>query len=98
MPGAKELSTVEWHSAHSMPTELSRAAAVEEALDADHRVQLQQRQRDGRVVQVDLAVARCAVRTGVRQRVDVDLQADRSAVFGLTPGPTPPFAAPAIAW
>ena len=24
MPGANELSTVEWHSAHSMPTELSR--------------------------------------------------------------------------
>jgi len=51
------------------------APAVEEPLDADDRVQLQQRQRDRRVVQVHRAVADPVLHRR-RQRRRVDLQAD----------------------
>ena len=53
MPGAKESSTVEWQSAHWMPTD-RRLARVEEAGHADDGVELQQRQRRRRIVEVDL--------------------------------------------
>ena len=47
MPGANELSTVEWHSAHVMPTRVSVFwPLLDLADDADDRVELQQ--RDGR--------------------------------------------------
>ena len=38
MPGANESSTVEWQSAHWMPTERELAVVVEEAGDADDGV------------------------------------------------------------
>ena len=97
MPGANESSTVEWQSAHWMPTLTMLVVAVEEARDADDGVQLQQRQRRGGVVEVTSPAWICRTSAG-GSAVDVDLQADRQRGAGVSPGPTPPFAAPAIAW
>ena len=60
--------------AQVMPTELSEPPFVEEALDADDRVQLQERKCRRRAVEVDLAPPELRRAVG-RQRVDVDLQA-----------------------
>ena len=54
MPGANESSTVEWQSAHWMPIDRSSPSPVEETGHADDRVQLEQRERRGRVIEIDL--------------------------------------------
>ena len=57
-----------------MPIELSEPPVVEEALDADDRVQLQERERRRRTVEVDLAALELRLEVP-RERIDVDLQA-----------------------
>ena len=57
MPGAKESSTVEWQRAHWMPTDVIWPLWSKCAGDADHRVELQQREGGRRIVEVDLARA-----------------------------------------
>ena len=51
-----------------------RATVVEEALDADDRVQLQERERGRRTVEVDLALLELRLEVP-REGIDVDLQA-----------------------
>src|SRR5262249_42397807 len=59
--------------------------AVEEALDADHRVELQQRQRRRRVVQVDGPVEDALLHR-LRQRAYVDLQSQRERLLRAETG------------
>ena len=73
MPGANESSTVEWQSAHWMPDRRAARRAVEEARDADDRVQLQQRQRRRRIVEIDCPALMPAA-TSAGTRLGVDLQ------------------------
>ena len=53
-------------------------AVVDRALDADDGVQAQQLDGDGGIGQIDLP-ARSAAMTSARQRLDIDLEADRRA-------------------
>ena len=66
IPGITESSTVEWHSAQVMPTLRERVLAVlgdHRALDADDRVELEQRDRGGGALEVGrLEDARAAAR------------------------------------
>ena len=72
-------------------------AAVEEALDADDGVRFSRVNVIGRVVEVTLpALIAAADFAGIA--VASTLRPRASAVFGLTPGPTPPSFAPWIAW
>ena len=80
-----------------MPIELSVPPLVEEALDADDRVQLQECQCRRRAVEVDFARLSSLTSFPGSASTSTFRPAAVSAVFGLTPGPTPPSAAPSIA-
>ena len=54
MPGANELSTVEWHSEHRIPTPVSLPDASN-APDAHDCVELEQREGRRRIFEIDLA-------------------------------------------
>ena len=73
-------------------------ALIEEAGHADDRVQLEQRERRRRIVEVDLARLDLPPSASPGSASASTFSPTASAVFGLTPGPTPPFLAPAIAW
>ena len=67
-PRENESSTVEWHSAHWMPTALSRVHPLrEEAGDPHHGVGLQQGKGVGRILQVRFSGLDC-VSDGFRHR------------------------------
>src|SRR4030095_6610149 len=75
MPGANESSTVEWHKAQVMPMETSAPPLSNRHLHADHRVELEQRQRRRRVVEIHRALLDLVgERRG--QGLAVDLQTD----------------------
>ena len=74
IPGANESSTVEWQRAQVMPIELSEPPLSKNALDADDRVQLQERERGRRIVEIDLALLELRLEVP-REGIDVDLQA-----------------------
>src|SRR5579864_3686873 len=58
-----------------------RSARVENSGHPDDGVQLQQRKRSARVIEVDLALLQ-ALDQGIRKRIDVDLQANCEGRFG----------------
>ena len=59
------------------PSTVRLPVGVEEAGDADDRVQLEQRERGRRVVEIDLARLDAAATSRPGKRVGVDLEADR---------------------
>ena len=75
MPGAKESSTVEWHSAHWIPIDSSVPRLAEKPGDAHDRVQLQQRERSRWIAQIDAALLEFPHQRK-RQRLHVDFEAD----------------------
>ena len=85
MPGAKASSTVEWQMAQVMPTDWTVPSFVQEALDAHDRIQLEQGDRGGRVVEIDFLLFHLL--DEVRgKRVHIDLQADFQRGFRTQPG------------
>ena len=85
MPGANELSTVEWQSAHWMPIDLILPLLVEDAGDADHGVELEQCERGRGIVEIHLAARERALQRA-RQRVDVHLESYGQRRFGRDAG------------
>src|SRR3954466_5950439 len=96
MPGAKELSTVEWHSAHSMPTERRVPLEAKMPLTPTTEFSLSSARVTAGSSRFTLP-ALMAERTALGSLVTSTLRPTPSAVFGLTPGPTPPLALPARA-
>src|SRR2546425_10441623 len=97
MPGAKELSTVEWQSAHWMPTDRSELSpSLKSPLTPTTALSLSR----ARVVAGSFrstVPCRIALRTSSGSASTSTLRPTARAVAGLTPGPTPPSAAPSIA-
>ena len=96
MPGANESSTVEWHSAHWMPTEREAFARSKKPVTPTTALQLQQRERGRRIVEIDRPRRSCLHEPAGSASTST-LSPSSSALFGLTPGPTPPIASPWIA-
>ena len=65
---------MEWQSAHWIPTDLGLPAFIEETFHADHRVQLQKRQRRPRIIEIDLAGAQSFEQI-IGERPAIDLEA-----------------------
>ncbi len=80
MPGANELSTVEWQSAQVIPDPGQRVGAVggggDRPLDPHDSVELQERDRGRRAGEVDAPILD-PLDDGSRKRGGVDLEADR---------------------
>src|SRR4051794_32239558 len=96
MPGANELLTVEWQTAQVRPIELSRPVRVKWPLTPTTALSLSR----ASVVFGELRStlpALIALTTDFGSALASTLRPSFSAVAGLTPGPTPPFALPAIA-
>ena len=89
MPGANESSTVEWQSAHWMPIDVELCPSlVEEAGHADDRVELEQRERGRRIVEIRPCPCLDAPSRPRRGSASTStFRPTASAVFGLTPGP-----------
>ena len=78
------------------PHRSDAAVGIREGGDADDRVQFEKGEGRRWIVEINLPCGELFLQS-LRQRVCVNLEADRSAVFGETPGPTPPFFSPAMA-
>src|SRR3954466_1850497 len=96
MPGATELFTVEWHTAHVRPIEVNRPVLLRWGLTPTTALSL----TSATVVAGELRLtlpAFSALSTESGRAFASTLRPTDSAVFGLTPGPTPPRRRPAIA-
>src|SRR5215472_11622126 len=95
MPGTRELSTVEWHSAHSMPTEFRLPLLSKKPLTPTTALSFS----SASVVAgsfrstVPLRMPCC---TDSGNALTSTFSPSASASFGLRPGPMPPCAAPSI--
>src|SRR5215467_2503303 len=95
MPGTRELSTVEWHSAHSMPTEFRLPLLSKKPLTPTTALSFS----SASVVAgsfrstVPLRMPCC---TDLGNAFTSTFSPSASASFGLRPGPMPPCLAPAI--
>ena len=81
MPGASESSTVEWQSAHWMPTERRLPAGVEEARDADDGVEPAAAPASSAGSSRSTVPCLSCLHERARQRVHVHLEAERRARF-----------------
>src|SRR3954454_5955435 len=97
MPGAKESSTVEWHSAHSIPTDFSEPAESKNPLTPTTELSFSNARVTFGSLRSTCPAARASLMLVGRASTSTFRPTAR-AVFGLTPGPTPPLALPAIAW
>src|SRR5215469_9453098 len=97
MPGTRELSTVEWHSAHSMPTELRLPLLPKKPLTPITESSLRSFSVTAGSFRLTcpFLMACCS---DLGSLFTSTFRPSESAAFGLRPGPTPPFFAPAIAW
>src|SRR3954468_9098585 len=96
MPGATLLLTVEWHTAHVRPIEVNRPLLLRWGLTPTTALSL----TSARVVAGEsrsTLPAFSALSTESGRAFASTLRPTDSAVFGLTPGPTPPRRRPAIA-
>ena len=75
---------------------LDAAVGIGESRDADHRVQFQERDGGCGIVEIDLA-RRDLLFSAAGNASESTFNPTESAVFGETPGPTPPFFSPAMA-
>jgi len=75
---------------------LDAAVGVGEGRDANDRFELEQRDRRRWIVEIDLPAAICFFKVSGSASAST-LSPTDSAVFGDTPGPTPPFFSPAMA-
>src|SRR3954453_20603546 len=97
MPGAKESSTVEWHRAHSMPTDFRFPAESKMPFTPTTEFSLRSARVTAGSSRGTLPAATASLMVVGRASAST-LRPTARAVFGLTPGPTPPLALPAIAW
>src|SRR6516225_8190225 len=95
MPGTSELSTVEWHSAHSMPTELRLPLLSKKPLTPTTALSFRSASVTAGSFRLTLP-ARMACCSDLGNAFTSTFRPSASACFGLRPGPMPPFAAPAI--
>src|SRR5215813_338959 len=97
MPWARELSTVEWHSAHSMPTEFRLPLLSKKPLTPTTALSFSSASvvAGSSRLTVPLTMPCC---TEAGSAFTSTFSPSASAAFGLSPGPTPPLSAPAIAW
>ena len=90
MPGAKELSTVEWHRAHSMPTEVSLPPLPNTPLTPTTALSFSRASVVAGSFRLTLPSLRACLTDAGRASTSTFRPTAR-AVLGLTPGPTPPF-------
>src|SRR6185369_18066892 len=96
IPGARELSTVEWHRLHCMPTERRLPLGLKKPVTPTTEFNLS----NARVVEGSsrftspLLSARMRVAGSASEST---FNPTAKAVLGLTPGPTPPSLLPSIA-
>src|SRR3954451_2234326 len=96
LPGATLLLTVEWHTAHVRPIEVNRPVLLRWGLTPTTALSL----TSATVVAGELRLtlpAFSALSTESGRAFESTLRPTDSAVFGLTPGPTPPKRRPSIA-
>ena len=93
MPGAKESSTVEWHSAHSMPTERRLPSEAKNPFTPTTELSFSRASVTAGSSRSTFPAA-SASRTAAGSALTSTLSPTESAVFGLTPGPTPPLGCP----
>ncbi len=96
IPGAKELSTCEWHSAHCAPSETILPESSNFPVRPTTALSLSSASVVAGSSRFTLPAAICCL-SAAGSASESTLRPTASAVLGLTPGPTPPFAAPAIA-
>ena len=97
MPGANESSTVEWQSAHVMPIDCSPLVLEKNPLTPTTAFSFSSASVVAGSSRSTVPALMPAATSAGRASTSTFRPTD-SAVFGLTPGPTPPFALPAIAW
>src|SRR5215469_1548408 len=95
MPGTSELSTVEWHSAHSMPTELRLPLLSKKPLTPTTALSFRSDSVTAGSSRLTFP-ATMACCSDLGNAFTSTLRPNASAVFGLRPGPMPPCFAPSI--
>src|SRR6516225_1073978 len=95
MPGARELSTVEWHSAHSIPTELRLPLLSKKPLTPTTALSFSSASVTAGSSRLTFP-ARMACCSDSGRAFTSTLSPSASAVFGLRTGPLPPCFAPSI--
>ena len=96
MPGANELSTVEWQNAHWMPIDLTLPSGLAKAVTPTTAFSLSSAIVVAGSSRLTLPAAICFFKAAGSASAST-LRPTDSAVFGETPGPTPPFFSPAMA-
>src|SRR6185503_1623608 len=97
IPGANELSTVLWHNAQVIPTDSTFPARFVKTRTPTTALRLSSASVTAGSSRFTRP-ARSACTSGGDSARASTLRPNPSAAFGLKPGPTPPLAAPAIAW
>src|SRR5215831_8279611 len=95
MPGTRELSTVEWHSAHSMPTELRLPLLSKKPLTPTTALSFRSASVTAGSSRLTFP-ATMACCSDLGNAFTLTLRPNASAVFGLRPGPMPPCFAPSM--
>src|SRR4029077_12991657 len=96
IPGAKESSTVVWQKAHWMPIDVMRPALSNLPVTPTTAFNLSRARVVAGSSRSTLPALICATSAAGKASVST-LRPTDSAVFGLTPPPTPPFFSPAMA-
>ena len=72
------------------------AITICESFDADHGIQFKQCNRRRRIIEIYFSRSDLLLQ-GSWKGIGINLEPTANAVFGETPGPTPPFFSPAMA-
>src|SRR5262249_11290190 len=96
IPGANELSTVEWQNAHWIPIDLTLPSGFVKAVTPTTALNFRRPRVFGGSSRLTFPAASCFFKASGSTSAST-LRPTDSAVFGETPGPTPPFFSPAMA-